>query len=73
MSMMSDLHVDVAYGAPEMNKEYLDNIINGNALDDPITVQNSLPDSTRIILPDNRQDNLPNKSIQDVAKDALMA
>ena len=34
MSMMSDLHVDVAYGAPEMNKEYLDNIINGNALDE---------------------------------------
>ena len=64
MSMMSDLHVDVAYGAPEMNKEYLDNIINGDALDDPITVQDNLPN--------NRQDNLPDKSIQDIANDALM-
>lgn len=34
MSMMSDLNVEKAYGAPEMNKEYLDNIINGDALDE---------------------------------------
>lgn len=39
MSMMSDLHVDVAYGAPEMNKEYLDNIINGDALDEPMNLE----------------------------------
>ena len=43
--------------APEMNKEYLDGIINGLALDDPAVIQ----------------DNLPNKSIQDIANDALMA
>ena len=36
MSVMSDLNVEKAYGAPEMNKEYLDSIINGNALDDPM-------------------------------------
>ena len=65
MSIMSDLNVDKAYGAPEMNKEYLDNIINGLALDDPAVIQDNLPD--------DRQDNLPDKNIQDVANDALMA
>ena len=43
--------------ASEMNKEYLDGIINGLALDEPSTIQ----------------DNLPDKSIQDIANDALMA
>ena len=65
MSVMSDLHVEKAYGAPEMNKEYLDNIINGLALDDPAVIQDNLSD--------DRQDNLPDKNIQDIANDALMA
>ena len=40
MGVMSSIDIDKSYGKPEdmpdKNKEYLDGIINGNALDEPM-------------------------------------